>query len=342
MGNFGRQVLVLTMAVTGCATAATPSPSLTVDDFYTKYLAAVCHADATCGGSRFSSEAGCLKSAAFSFADTKALTATAHFDPAQAAACLDSWAGCNDSPHLACDLVFTGTVATGGACSSTSDCVAGGYCDNCACKATAATGEACTKAFDCASHYCVGPMGALKCAIRPPLPKVGESCTSATLAAGETAMGTSDCARGARCDATTKKCGPLAASGGACTSASECQPGLICPIASGATQGVCQAAPALGNACAGASDGGQCGYDDIMCLGAAGQTTCRTIAALGEDCSGGICEIGLGCDATSKKCVVAPAIGQACLPAGECAAGAACDPTTKKCVTATGSKPICP
>jgi hypothetical protein len=203
----------------------------------------------------------------------------AHYDPAAARACLDAVAAVNcgaireGPPALggACQNVFTGTVANGGACIHDLECVAGSFCaDTGTCSGTCTLGGPnCNFDSQCAS---------------------GELCD----------FGGSTTASAGRCMAAA----PPGAAGEACGTNFRCQADVYCTFG-----GTCQAAGQEGQPCdlvanpfTVCAGGLMCVPDDTRTTG-----TCMKPAAEGETCQleaqcGGIIT-SLTCDEIQHRCV---------------------------------------
>jgi hypothetical protein len=193
----------------------------------------------------------------------------------------------------ACDNVFTGLVAAGGACESGEVCVSGSCDTTATCPGTCdpgsgptvANGGACTSDMDCVSRYC-DFTGSPVCAPIPPPAAVGATCSN----------GPQECVSGAFCDAGT--CATLVPLNGTCTWDWECALPNTC------AGGTCKARAAIGASCVAAD-----------CVGGAfcDAGTCAEVpSTAGADCSAtNEClsyNGSLVCDTmTTLTCVAAPA-----------------------------------
>lgn len=169
----------------------------------------------------------------------------ATYDASRGAACVGALqelagSGCaalsaNLETPAACQGVVTGTVASGGACYNSVDCIRG-TCD---------TSQACPgtcKAYLTANQACgTGVAGA--CA-----PSLTCDPATSTCQAPSPAGGPCPCQEGTYCDGSTRTCAALPTRG-ACAPGMECAPGFRCVSAS------CQAIQGVGGACAPSATG---------------------------------------------------------------------------------------
>lgn len=263
------------------------------------------------------------------------------YDGTVAHACLRAIdaAGCGivDHPALpACDEMFTGTVASGGACSIDPECegdtfcqIAAGSCGG-SCQAVGSGGSSCTipegcqDGLECYAGVCRTPAGvgapcqgaeAIECAgglicagaLEGAEPTPGECQTIATALSGGLGDG---------CDL---RGGPY------------CQPGLSCALV--ALAGTTPTFECVG----GSSPGGAChlafpdacpsgeGCDATPLTGGALEGTCQTLPSAGEPClQGGRCAANHGC--FGDVCRAVQHVGGACTLDGQCFSGR-CDGT---------------
>lgn len=238
------------------------------------------------------------------------------YDPDAAKECIDAVhdlecgsAFLEDAPSDACDKVYQGTVADGGACWIDEQCKSG-YC----------------QAADCMAECCQGT-----CVAEPPPAGIGQDCSN------------SGCVDGAYCDFATDTCQPLKQAGGVCFSDQECAQGLEC------LGDTCQAGPAEGAPCIDTEcalplycepasmtckklprEGEACDLDVGACaLGLvcnANSKTCTPPGGVGSPCSfdffGGGCASGAWCDIDvmtfEGTCQATKANGNACSTDSEC------------------------
>lgn len=254
------------------------------------------------------------------------------FDAAEAQRCIDALAdhGCGDEPESACEKVFVGRVPPGGACTESTECADGGYCnDTLACPGTCeaglgagtpcadasgvcqsgltclpegvcgpyrANGEPCESSSECDTHYCDDAEGAgeSRCAEAPYnfIKSLGEPCEDAL-----------DCAEDLYCPEgdAAPTCIAAAEVGEPCIATElsrSCVHAAYCALDADGVRGVCVARVPLGSACAaseecaaGVCDGGTC--EKHSGLGA----PCVTDARCFGDCDGGVCAIEPACPA---------------------------------------------
>lgn len=296
---------------------------------------------------------------------------TIKYDAAKARECLKTQTQCSTlagngdgGESAACRATFTGTLALGATCKSKEYC-GSGRCQKDAtgcgkCAVPVASGGACSASADCATALVCSNA---KCAA-PGSSKIGDPCGGSNADCPADAY----CAvsgTGSTCTARLDK-------GGACKQGTDCKTGFTCAKpAGGGGQGVCAEPAAEGKDCSfeaaeACAKGLTCVVTGDFSKPETIQSTCKPARKIGEVCEnslqckgldavcgagkcvavaakGGSCEVatpqfkspcapGLVCDAASKKCGDAPAIGQPCGENGLCAADARCDETEKKCV----------
>ena len=216
-------------------------------------------------------------------------------DLAEAQRCIDALAdqGCGDEPDSACDQVFVGRVPAGGACTESTECADGGYCnDTLACPGVCEAGLS-----------------------------AGTPCADAS----------GVCQSGLTC-LPEGVCGTYRAIGEPCESSSECDT-YYCEDADGDGESRCAEAPnyfvkALGEPCEDALDCAK----DLYCPEGDAAPTCVAAAELGEPCiatelsrscvDAAYC--ALEADGVRGVCVARVPLGGACADFGECAIGV-CD-----------------
>jgi hypothetical protein len=221
------------------------------------------------------------------------------YDGGKAQECLDALAGASCDPSAqderveppACKDAIKGTVADGGACKNSAECVS----NSC-------------NIPSCSMACCAGTCNPTA----PAAVAIGQSCAAAP------------CVDGAYCDAT-QKCVALLSANASCTSDDQCGYGLLCIGATGSA--TCAAAPKAGDACVTHNGSKTCIVDGLLCDST---SHCATQLASGTTCDpqAPLCKFDLSCDATAKTCGALPTTGKAC--AGECAPGSYCklDQTT--------------
>ncbi len=215
------------------ALAACGSDSISINDFGKRYIAARCSFQVTC--QEMPDTATC--EASYSLNDSGFLTLvaavnakTVKYDGEAAASCVDSVAStsCAFSGFYLkdpCAKVFTGTVATGGACFINEECAGvGSVCNQ--------TDPNCDASTTCCPGTCAA--GATK------MP-VGGHCT-----------GSADCQDGLYCSTATSVCKtPVAQSGAACDELDGCADPMYCngDFAAMPFTGTCAKAPGRNATC---------------------------------------------------------------------------------------------
>lgn len=317
---------IVIAASMGLVTACGGGGSTSLSDLSDAYRSAMCDYYVRCGV--VESQALCEQLlGGLETAELEAAVAAGKvkYDGDAAGECLDAIGGrsCNPGDEnarvapAACDNMIKGTVADGGQCFNSGECVSG----------------SCTLT-DCTDACCPGTCD----------PTVAEAAIGASCA-------TADCVDGAFCNAQNT-CEALKASGATCTSSSECAYGTRCL----GTPQTCQAPPAKGAACVVTNGTPTCGTTGLVCdasmkcvgylfTGATcdpaadlcapyltcDETTmkCTGEPAIGEACTFG-CQRGAYCDTTTMKCVATQANGATCQGDDECTSNY-CDTTTMKC-----------
>jgi hypothetical protein len=255
---------------------------------------------------------------------------TIDYDGVAARECLDAFAAasCDQSSESvrveppACAEAIRGTVADGGVCHASAECIS----------------QDCTVP-DCGMACCAGT-----CATTTPDAAIGGSCATAS------------CVDGAYCDAAMV-CRALLAANATCTGNDECGYGLYCEQTG--PSGVCRDAPNRGDACPTgdcADLGDRCDQATMICvaLSAAGgpcgtsgggcqfglvcdaaTMSCASPPAIGQPCQFQ-CADGAYCDAGT--CAAVKPDGQMCVGDDECVSDY-CDPFATPSVCA--AEPIC-
>lgn len=254
---------------------------------------------------------------------------TLAYDGEAMAACLDDMASvpCSalstETPTDVgrCGEALVGTVAVGGGCEDSVQCLSGNYCaTEMACPGTcqprvAAAGDctidaACAPGLDCAGGRCVA------------FGQAGAACGMS---------GQPGCALGFQCDATRMpvSCQPItwtAASGATCNPSAGvfCQAGLVCAqTAMSPSTYQCHAPVGAGAACFRAVPNG-CPVGQV-CIVESGQVTgvCSAQGAVGQPCltGGGVlfgCVDSASCDNATDICVALVDNGAACTSSAQC------------------------
>ena len=212
-----------------------------------------------------------------------------------------------------CDKIFTGTVAAGGACFFSAECVGDGTC--------LSTGS-------CSSDQCC----AGTCQAGTVTVQLGDNCLG----------GVATCAAGTVClaDPTTgvETCQNPVGAGGACTSSNACSVGLYCDLGSM----TCKALLATGGVCDPSLNSQDCENDYDRCD--ISTSLCTSPLDVGSTCANSTqsCVSYASCDGTSGICVARPVVGAACsATSGPQCLGGACDATSSTCVL-TPTAGACP
>jgi hypothetical protein len=213
------------VVVSACGGGNDPIP---LDTLGARVVAAECAAEARCN--QISSQALCRQTFPLDIGQITADVAAGKviYDGAAAGACLDALGAisCNRSERLAssvdaCDRVFVGTLATGAACFSGTECVSG-RCDIAVC--------------DPAVTCCAG-----QCAPKDVVQAIGQDCTAIA----------TTCQEGAFCKFSggTGVCTAKVAAGQTCDGFEQCASGLWCHMGATGTTGTCVRLPARGQPC---------------------------------------------------------------------------------------------
>jgi hypothetical protein len=274
-----------------------PGDPIPIASFGNEYVNASCAAAARCGA--YPTLASCLATnqvgGGFLTLQADVAAARVTYDPAKAATCLAAvrngpctvTASVAESANAsACDGVFGGTVAVGGACFISGECAGTSICIPPAACATA-----------CCMGVCTAPVAA------------NASCATAP------------CVEGTYCrqiSTTTFRCTPQAATEGAsCDAGDACKPPLFCALdAGGMTASCMKSLPGSGAACDPFT-----GCDDELQDYCNAQKVCSKRVAVGQACTVATettpdnCVWYAYCDAGVCKAFGAP--GAACLSDAE-------------------------
>ncbi len=258
---------------------------------------------------------------------------TMSYDGTQAQACIDALRaeGCDAASQrapAACDALFVGTVAAGGACAINEECSGDSYCNTSAgcpgtCQARGGSGttcvgdDACQSGLRCGHGTCQAPAGDGAACQGPN----GVDCVG-----GFICIGSSTTAAGTCRAPTTVFAGT---SGATCNvqMSQFCQAGLSC-VVEGATMQTCQMdGVADGQPCHislpdQCGSGSYCSDTNIGTGDLAG--TCAPLPTSGACATvtfGARCADGFTCDATSTQCVEIQDNGGSCTSDGGCASG---------------------
>ncbi len=282
------------LAVVGCSSDG----GVAVGDYLAKLQAAFCKRDTACHD--YPDVATC--NAAFQVADDYYLTMVAAvgrkevtYDASAASACIDEIAsgGCAFTgfqvTHDSCSKVFTGTIAIGGPCSETAECVAPAVC--------AFSNVTCNPFTACCAGTCSAP----------PAVAIGAAC-----------MQSSDCVDGAYCAQSTKKCAAIATTeAAACDGFDGCANPMVCSYdVNTNTFSTCYT-PAAKHATCDPTLFIPCAESDEYCD--ATTHTCADDLIVGAPCGGSNGAQCLGyeyCGGPNFHCVAKPAAGEACTVSG--------------------------
>ena len=303
-----------------------------LDKLAEAFAAAICSLVTKCDSLQdfpFATKEGCLSMMSGSgMGDMGDIIAAAKagkvkYDPAKAGQCLASYAAdCaafgNDGEPEACKGVFTGTVATGSACTLSEMCVSQhcqGNTQSCPgkCAVKGAGGEKCGPDLECADGaVCVAD----KCAVAAPV-KLGAACDQGQ-----------ECEKGHYCHQAEEGkavCAAQSAVDGKCFGSDACQDGLTCKAGADPKQpGVCAPKgkanePCLASSSASPDPGKNPCAKGLVCVQeSAAAGSCLPLAKVGEPCvgtaqCGGLDVVCQG--ATTKTCNLLPGKGGACKPA---------------------------
>jgi hypothetical protein len=310
--------------------------SVAIDDLGSSLIDAQCDHYVACG--EISSHDECVallgQGASFDELVGSVNAGLVDYDGAKAQSCLDSFGGLSCDPSLEenrvpnqdCIEAVKGTVADGGACKNSNECVSG------SCALTS-----------CTMACCPGT-----CDPTPPAPAdIGQSCA------------TTSCVDGAFCNASGT-CAALLAAGATCQSDNQCAYGTVC---AGATALTCMAPPQkAGDACISRSGSPDCVIEGLYCgagnkcaaykdsgatcdpsnpcmFDLACNSTCGALPQIGDACPQFQCDGGAYCQidtttGTATTCAALKADGATCAQSSECDS-AFCDTTTTKCAAPT-------
>jgi hypothetical protein len=281
-----RLSLVLSLVGACAALASCTSNEISIDELVPEIERRFCARAVACGGAE--SQTAC-ESTVFLAESSGVLTlveaverGTVEYDGESARECVDAIiTDCADLQEpAACDNVFRGTVAAGGACVTSAECVDRRclFTDTCTAACCVGTCEAvpppaaigaacdllastpCVEGAFCLDGVCTArrPAGAAcqgssdEC-VEPavclyPLDGSGGTCTVISTAPGAACIpnGNYGCGReDETCNATTSLCTKVVPPGAACQSSSDCVSYAYCDTAAG----TCKARPKLGEAC---------------------------------------------------------------------------------------------
>jgi hypothetical protein len=331
-----RTKLLLVLAIAACGNDDSGGPA-TVHNIGSQIESAYCNMLVRCG---LVDDAALCRSLNLDLNVDPSLVAAVDagkvtFDATKAQACLAgiaSWS-CDRTVVFAnrwtppeCSEIFGGTVADGGACGLSRECVSNvctvPACPMGCCQGTCATGTP-----------------------SPPPGRVGDACPNGQCYASY-------------CDPTSMKCVALLPAGATCTTTSQCDMGLTCAgtcVSDGAALGG-PCTPNSTTACANIGDTCSTTTSTCVAVGLSGDpcqiaTDCSTIYTcnaghcalkprVGETCSvqtsNGACVDQSYCDPTTLKCTAPQSDGAPCTSGQMCASNN-CDQLMSVCTT----PPVC-
>lgn len=231
------------------------------------------------------------------------------YHPDKARECLNAIAGSCDRLAInrgddsnACDETFEGTVAAGGQCAISEECVSSN-CDVPSCPDA------------CCQGTCVGDAP-------PPRPRLGDTC-------GDTAPCVDSF-----CDTDTLTCVAYRPNGEACTSTNQCAAGTCSNM-------VCTALPNTGEACT-PSQVSSSVCRDLGDTCSATSSTCVAYGLTGDPCTAASdCSPIYTCG-TAGTCQLRPRLGDTCGgTAGSCIDRSYCEPTTMTCTAPQADGSTC-
>jgi hypothetical protein len=300
--------------VVGCGSDALPFSEL-----QSSVLAATCRYDVRC--QNYPDQATCLASVQtqphfFDTMEVDIASGKVIYDGVSARACVDRVNGVSSctrdvykiasSSMASCNKAFTGTVAVGGTCFFSEECVGGGAC--------LTTGN-CDSFYQCCAGTCQAPFVSVP---------VGGDCA---------AYGSSACPPGSACiaDATSGKttCRAPLSAGASCSISLSCAVGLFCDLA---TTQTCEPLIRTGGTCNPALGSADCIGPQDVCDSTT--SVCKPPLAVGSPCVGSSqsCVSYASCDTTTGTCVERPVVGASCNPTyGPSCLGGNCDATTMAC-----------
>lgn len=296
----------------GCDSSGGPIP---FSQFQTAAATAICHLGVLCRG--YPDQATCMASEypqphLYDTLGQDIASGKVTYDGTLARTCIDAINGissCTRSTlatidlNPTCNKVFTGTVAAGGDCFFSEECIGEGTC---LLASSCSSGQCCVGT--CQPPKVIVPMGG-DCSTS------GQSCATGTVCVSDAMSGARICQK------------PVAA-GGTCTSSSVCAAGLYCNMSS-----TCQPLAATGGACDPAMVGSMdCDNRADHCD--SGTSLCTPRLAIGSPCvtTSNICVSYAACDATSGTCVQRPLVGAACAANGPSCMAGNCDQASATCV----------
>ena len=289
-----RAMKALLVGLVLAATACSGSDGVSLKDLPNQLLDANCKADVKCGF--MPDEATCRGS--YQANDTYMLTMAAavaaknvKYDASLGKQCVDEAAsyncelsGLQPDPKDPCTKMFTGLVAAGGACFTSTECAAGGTCNQ--------TDPNCDSTTTC----CPG------------------TCTAVTKAAiGQACQNPGDCVDGAYCSGATMTCKALVAqNGAACDDFFACANPMLCNLDFTTGMFTTCFTPAARAAACNPNDFFPCADSRDYCD--SGTMKCTPVATTGQACGGtGNVSCAFYDTCTNSMCTANPGANQACM-----------------------------
>ena len=311
------RIALLMIGLVACSNDDSGGPFAPIDKLDAVYQQSYCQRLVTCG--EFPDLATCLSAniggfpvqlsapAANSDVVAAVLAGLVIYNGTKMQACIDALAAtsCDPTsreariPPAVCTETLRGTVAGGGMCHLSAECISQ-MCNVPVCES------------GCCAGTCVGDT--------PPVTTtgtiaVGEPCDFETL---------DPCVDGAFCREGVGICQPLEDEGSTCMEAQECDYGLSCAGESGLT---CQSLPALGEPCPQL----QCRDEGTVC--STMTMTCVAVGLPPAPCAGPAdCSAYYQCDPLSNRCIPTQHVGESCATLARCFdLGTYCDSSTQLC-----------
>jgi hypothetical protein len=295
---FTISLFVLSSVAAGCGPSSGKSNPANLDELLNRFFTILCKEEVSCGS--MPDQATCLASVqkdTTEFATLRADIASGkvRYDSVQGGACMDYFervyggactrsalAAATATPTDACNAFLVGSVADGGACFSSSECVS----TDCA-----LTDTSCSRSDACCAGTCTAkptpiPLGGDCSALT-----AGQSCATGSICITNSSTGARTCAAPSKVKGTT------------CAGFYDCASPLYCDTDAATGTGTCQPAAATGAACNPAVTFGSCDDNNDYCDKTTGKCT-RRLA------------VGAACDSSQYNCVgYATCLGGMCSPA---------------------------
>jgi hypothetical protein len=289
-------VATMTMAAAGCGSSSNEPVPLTFAAFSAREVDITCQSDVACGA--FPDSATCTASTTIESGQIEADIAagTVVYDGAAAAVCL-TWIAQDLSPTCRlseqsgfqpalCATIFAGTVATGGACLTSSECVS----------------QDCDRP-GCADDVCCAGTCIASTILPDGTVPIGAACTSRA-----------SCVMGAYCNVSGNPalCTAQKTAGQACQLSEECPMGTACVLTATPDAGATPTCAKPSDENAPCADSDSCDLRADYCDPAT--MRCVPRVPVGGTCvtGGDSCLLYAGCDNATAKCVKHPGAGDPC------------------------------